>query len=121
MPAWNFKTQYRPVWLILRFVTNYMIYYNLLSDPGFTDELCGPLAIPITSNFFTHILLIQLIYLIWPSCINLYSILNSNNNSSIIRFYGMGIFKIVLILILKCFIIFGSDQRLKYYLHVAII
>lgn len=51
----NRNSTFKPIYLLLRFILNVIIYQNLFTDPGFTDELCGPLAIPMQQDLFYHI------------------------------------------------------------------
>ena len=32
------------------------IYYNVFNDPGFTDQMCGPLAIPVAPELFIRVI-----------------------------------------------------------------
>lgn len=49
---------FKPFWMFNRMLLNLAIYYSMSNEPGFTDELCGPLAIPIDPNNFSILIII---------------------------------------------------------------
>lgn len=120
MAFWNSKqNHFKPIWMITRFFVNCFIYYHIIRDPGFTDELCGPLAIPASPTFLHKVFYFEFANLIWPLLIYLWVIIPEKT-----RYEGLNKVyfpKALFLILVKLMIICGQEQRLKYYLHVFFI
>lgn len=106
--------------MLIRLLFNCSVYLRIFVDHDFTEELCGPLAIPIDTALFQKVITIELAYYAWPFLL-LFGFLFAARNSSLLRINGLRTPKVIFILILKLSIIFWQPQRSKYYLIVFII
>lgn len=57
---------FKLAWFFIRLIINSAIYASIFLEPGFTDELCGPLAMPAAPKLLERVLFVELAYFIWP-------------------------------------------------------
>ena len=111
---------FKALWLFIRLIINSTIFVSIFYEPGFTDELCGPLAIPANHNLIERVLIVELTNFFWPLLL-VFSLYLSNQNYKWRKMVELRWPKMLFILILKLTIILSQTQRLKYYMHVFII
>ena len=110
---------FKPIWMITRFFINILIFYHILEDPGFTDQLCGPLAIPASPTFINQVICFEFASLMWPFLIFVW--LRVGDKTRFEPFNKLYFPKSIFLIFIKLMIICGQQQRMKYYLHVFFI